>query len=247
VNAIRTLIVDDMRPARAKLRRYLAEEPRVTVVGEASCQRQAMELIAARRPQIAFLDIHLPDGSGLELIESLADNMRPVVIFVTAFDQHALRAFDVDARDYLLKPFYRERFRLALNRAIERIVDDADTVICGAPRQYLSRLTVKDRTGRHFIELIAIDRFDADDHYLKFKSGGRAYLLRGSLGELEPRLDPQQFVRIHRSCLVRIASVKAVCARGNGDYMFELHDGSAAPIGRSYHADLRARLGLASF
>jgi two-component system, LytTR family, response regulator len=246
VNAIRTLIVDDMRPARAKLRRYLAEEPRVTLVGEASCQRQAVELIAARRPQIAFLDIHLPDGSGLELIESLAHNMRPVVIFVTAFDQHALRAFDVDARDYLLKPFYRERFRLALNRAVERIVD-ADTVMSGASQRYLSRLTVKDRTGRHFVELSAIDRFDADDHYLKFKSGGRPYLLRGSLEALEPRLDPQQFVRIHRSCLVRMASVKAVRARGNGDYMFVLRDGSTAPIGRSYHGELRARLGLTSF
>ncbi len=245
MSAIRTLIVDDMPPARAKLRRYLADEPRVTVVGEASSHRQAAKMIAMQCPQIAFLDIHLPDGNGLDLLAGLAENTRPAVVLVTAFDEHALRAFDLDARDYLLKPFRRERFRLALDRALARLPDTAANDR-RAP-VYLSRLTVKDRMGSHFIDLSDIDRIDADDHYLVFTSRGRRYLLRGSLRDLQPQLDPEHFVRVHRSCLVRIAGIRAIRGRGDGDYLIDMRDGSTVPISRSHHGDIRTRLGLATF
>jgi two-component system LytT family response regulator len=245
MSAIRAVIVDDMSPARAKLRRYLAEDRRVTVVGEAASCRQAALLIAEQRPQIAFLDIQLPDGSCMDLLDGLAAPARPISIFVTAFDQHALRAFEMDVRDYLLKPFARERFRLALNRAIEQLCHRA-TQDFAEKRQYAPQITLKDRTGCQFIDLDEIDLIAADDHYLSFSWRGRVRLIRGSLRVLQRELDPEKFIRVNRSAVARIASIKAIRARGRGDYAIELRDGSVVPISRDHHAALRARFKLSS-
>jgi two-component system LytT family response regulator len=246
MSEICAVIVDDMAPARAKLRRYLVEDARVTVVGEAASCRQASLLIAEQRPQIAFLDIHLPDGSGMDLLDGLAAPARPISIFVTAFDQHALRAFEKDARDYLLKPFARERFRLALNRAIEQLSHRAATQDLEERRQFVWQISVKEKTGRRFIDLNEIDAIIADDHYLSVNWGGRVHLIRGSLRILQHQLDPGTFIRVHRCAMVRIAGIKAIRERGRGDYAIELRDGSAVPISRSYHKAIRARFSLRS-
>jgi len=245
MSGIRTVIVDDMGPARAKLRRYLAEDSRVTVVGEAASCRQAALLIAELRPQIAFLDIHLPDGSGIDLLDR-AGPASPVGILVTAFDQYALRAFEMDARDYLLKPFARERFRLALNRAIEQLPHQAATRDLGKGRQYLRQMSFKDKSGRWFIDLNEVDVITADDHYLSVRRGGRVHLIRGSIRALQSELDPDAFMRIHRSILVRIASIRALHRRRCGDYAIELKDGSTAPVSRRYHEAIRACFRLRS-
>jgi len=246
MSAISAVIVDDMAPARAKLRRYLGEDSRVRVVGEASSCRQAALLIAEQRPQIAFLDIHLPDGSGMDLIETFAVPTRPISIFVTAFDQHAVRAFDMDARDYLLKPFARERFRLALNRAIEQLYHQATAQDSAEKRQFVWQMSVKDKTGRRFIDLNEVNSIVVDDHYFSVNWGGRVHLIRGSLRTLQDQLDPDTFMRVHRSTVVRIASIKAIRERGRGDYTIELCDGSAVPISRRHHKAIRARFSLGS-
>jgi two-component system LytT family response regulator len=246
MSAISAVIVDDMAPARAKLRRYLAEDSRVRVVGEASSCRQASLLIAEQRPQVAFLDIHLPDGGGMELMEGIAVPARPICIFVTAFDQHALRAFDMDARDYLLKPFSRERFGLALNRAIEQLSHRVAIQDLAERRRFLWQMSVKDKTGRRFIDLHEVNTIVADDHYLGVSWGGRVHLIRGSLRALQDQLDPDAFMRVHRSTVVRIASIKAIRERGRGDYTIELQDGSAVPISRRHHKAIRARFSLGS-
>jgi hypothetical protein len=135
------------------------------------------------------------------------------------------------------------RLRLALDRAMGQI-DEAGRPSAAASGRYLSRLAVRDRTGRHFVELASVDRIDAADHYLAFRSAGRDHLLRGSLSALEARLDPAEFVRVHRSTILRVASISAVRARGKGDQVIELHDGSRTMLGRSYQDSLRARLAL---
>jgi two-component system LytT family response regulator len=244
MSTIRAVIVDDMAPARAKLRRYLAEDCRVTVAGEATSCRQAALLIEEHRPQLAFLDIHLPDGSGMDLIEGLAVPARPISIYVTAFDQYALRAFEMDARDYLLKPFTRERFGLALNRAIEKLSHPSATQVVVKERQYIERMSVKHKSGRWFMDLNEIDAIVADDHYLRVNWGGRVHLIRGSLRALQRQLDPDSFVRVHRSAMVRIASIKGIHERKRGDYAIELQSGFAVPISRRYHTAIRARFSL---
>jgi two-component system LytT family response regulator len=245
MSVISAVIVDDMAPARAKLRRYLAEDSRVTVVGEAASCRQADSLIAEQRPQIAFLDIQLPDGSGMELLDR-TEPTGPVGIFVTAFDQYALRAFEMDARDYLLKPFARERFRLALNRAIEQLSHRAATQGRGKGRQYLQQLSFKDKSGRWFIDLNEVDVITAEDHYLSVKCGARVHLIRGSIRALQRELDPDAFIRIHRSILVRIAGIISIHERGCGDYAMELKDGSTLPVSRRHHEAIRACFSLRS-
>jgi two-component system LytT family response regulator len=244
MTGIRAIVVDDMPPARAKLRRYLAEDSRVTVVGEAGSCRQAALLIGEQRPQIAFLDIRLPDGNGLDLLEQPASPVGPIGILVTAFDQYALRAFDMDARDYLLKPFSRERFRIALNRAIDRLSQRAAAQNCLEKQQYVRQLSIKNQTGRLFIDLNEVDVIVADDHYLSVSCGGRVYLIRGSLRALQKQLDPEMFMRVHRSTVVRIESIKAIRERGRGDYALELRDGSSIPISRSHVSAIRGLLKL---
>jgi two-component system LytT family response regulator len=246
MSAIRAVLVDDMAPARAKLRRYVAEDCRVTVVGEAASCRQAASLIDEHRPQLAFLDIHLPDGSGMDLIDGLDVTARPISIFVTAFDQYALRAFEMDARDYLLKPFARERFVLALNRAIEKLSYRQATQDVAKERQYIQQISVKDKNGRWFMDLNEIDAIVADDHYLRVSWGGRVHLIRGSLRALQRELDPDGFMRVHRSAMVRIASIKRIRERKRGDYAIELQSGTAVPISRRYHTAIRARFSLRS-
>jgi two-component system LytT family response regulator len=152
----------------------------------------------------------------------------------------------MDARDYLLKPFRRERFRLSLDRAILQLSQRAATQDVVEERQYTRQITFKDRTGRRFIDLDEVDLIVTDDHYLSLRWGGRARLIRGSLRALQRELDPDRFMRVHRCAMVRVASIKAIRERGRGDYAIELRDGSAVRISRSYHMEIKARFRLRS-
>jgi two-component system LytT family response regulator len=236
---ISTVIVDDMTLARERVRRYLAEQPGFVVVGEAASGAEALSAIARLTPRLVFLDVQLPDLDGVEVARRL-DGPKPVIVFVTAYSEHAVAAFEVNALDYLVKPFDRARFAEALNRARRRLShDDA-----GPPVRYLARLAARDRGTTELIPTLSIDYIDAAGHYLCIHVGTTVHLLRGTMSALEAQLDPAEFVRIHRSALVRLDRIKSLSAKRNGDSEVMLRDGTRLTLSRSYGAAVRTRLGL---
>jgi two-component system LytT family response regulator len=193
-------------------------------------------------PDVAFLDVELPDFDGFEILRRLPSASRPVAIFLTAHGEQALEAFDVSAGDYLAKPFSRERFARALNRAREqlRLRRGAAT----APREYLTRLAIREGQRADVLELRDVDYIDVGGHYLCIHVGRNVHLLRGQLADIEERLDPADFARIHRSAIVRLDRVKSLIARTNGDGDIILRDGRTLPLSRTYRERLAVRLGL---
>jgi two-component system LytT family response regulator len=231
---IRAVIVDDMPLARERVRLYLASEPDIEISGEASNGADAVRLIERSAPQLALLDVRLPDFDGLEILARLEPQRRPATIYLTAHDEHAIAAFDVQAVDYLLKPFSRARFARAIARARERI----------APRDQQPRIAVKDRGRIDLVPVADIDYVDVAGHYVCLHVGRRVHLMRMSLGELEGQLDPARFARIHRSAIIQLDRVQALTARRNGDLDVALRGGASLTISRTYAEDVRARLGL---
>jgi two-component system, LytTR family, response regulator len=231
---IRAVIVDDMPLARERVRRYLEDEPDISLAGEASNGADAVRLIEREAPDLALLDMRLPDFDGLEILARLAPARRPAAIYLTAHEEHAIAAFDVQAVDYLLKPFSRERFARAIARARERI----------GPRAQAPRIAVKDRGRIDLVPVRDIDYVDAAGHYVCLHVGRRVHLLRMSLGELEAQLDPARFARIHRSAIVQLDRVEALTARRNGDLDITLRGGAALTVSRTFAEGLRGRLGL---
>lgn len=236
---IRTVIVDDMALARERVRRYLADEPEFDVVGEAASGREALAAISRLAPRLVFLDVQLPDLDGMEVARRVAEP-RPVLVFVTAYDRHAVDAFEVNALDYLVKPFDRPRFTEALRRARHQLGAAAAPPASG----YLQRLTARDGGTTEVIPTAAIDYIDVAGHYLCIHVGTAVHVVRGTLGELEARLDPAEFARIHRSAMVRLDRIKSLSARRNGDCDVLLHGGTRLMLSRSYREALRTRLGL---
>jgi two-component system LytT family response regulator len=231
---IRALIVDDMPLARERVRLYLQEETDVSLAGEASNGADAVRLIEREAPQLALLDMRLPDFDGLEILTRLAPQRRPATIYLTAHDEDAVAAFDVQAVDYLLKPFSRERFARAIARARQRI----------APGGEAPRIAVRDRGRIDLVPIRDIDYVDAAGHYICLHVGRKVHLMRMSLGELEGQLDPARFARVHRSAIVQLDRVEALAQRRNGDLDLTLRGGAALTVSRTYAAALRARLGL---
>lgn len=236
---IRTVIVDDMPLARERVRHYLGEQSGIVVVGEAASGSEALSVIARLAPHLVFLDVELPDLDGVEVARRLA-GARPLIVFVTAYSEHAVAAFELNALHYLVKPFDRARFVEALNRARRQLCHDD-----GAPVTYLTRLAARDQGTTELIPTLSIDYIDAAGHYLCIHVGTTVHLLRGTLNALEAQLDPAEFARIHRSALVRLDRVKSLSAKRNGDSEVVLHDGTRLTLSRSYSASARARLGLA--
>ena len=233
---IRVLIVDDEPPARAKLRRYLAGERGVEVAGEATCGREAVELIASLAPDLVFLDVQMPDMTGFEVVDALGGEAAPHVVFVTAHEQYAVRAFEIHALDYLLKPVGPDRFASVLERAraaIER-PDRGDLAArlasllesLPAPRSYAERILVPVGERSIFLEVGRIDRVRADRNYVILYAGGAEYTLRGTMDALQRRLDPARFLRANRSEIVRIEAVREVQPWFHGDYRLVLSDGA---------------------
>lgn len=238
---IRVLIVDDVELARERVRLYLHGETDIQIVGEATSGAEAVRDISRLAPDLVFLDVQLPDFDGFEIIRRLPPlPVRPVIVYISAHDEKAIEAFEVHALDYLLKPFGPERFQRALNRARGQLG------LAGARRLpgHLERLAIKERGRTEIVPVGEIDYVDVAGHYLCVHAGNRIHLLRGTLNELEPQLDPAQFARIHRSAVVRLERIKSLAARRNGDCDVLLSDGTKLPLSRTYLESVRIRLGL---
>ncbi len=256
---LRVLIVDDEPLARKSIRLLLGPDATVAVVGECPGGTEALAAIRGGGVDLVFLDIQMPGMSGFEVLAALDPDVRPLVIFVTAFDQYAVRAFEVHSLDYLLKPFDDERFAVALGRAkaqyarrdfaatskrlvalLEELKDRP--AVASAPGSYPERFAVRS-TGRvTMVPVDDIDWFEADGDYARFTVGGKQKLLRETFGRLEERLDPTKFVRIHRSYIVRIGRIRELRSESNGDYRILLHDGTTLPLSRTYREHVLALL-----
>jgi two-component system LytT family response regulator len=235
---LRVLIVDDEAPARQRLMALLAGDPEIDA---AACEggRQAIAAITQARPQLVFLDVQMPEIDGWGVIQTVGQARMPPVIFVTAFEEHAVHAFEISALDYLLKPFDRARFEAALDRAKMRIrgaVNPPDM-------RPLDRLLVPDGAQIHVLKTESIDWIEAAGNYVEVHVGTRVYLLRSPLGALEGRLDPQHFLRIHRDTIVHLDRIRGIRRwRGRQDRVL-LDHGVERPIGRSHQDALERRLG----
>jgi two-component system LytT family response regulator len=244
---LRALIVDDEAVARRRVRRLLQREPDVDVVGECADGAAAVEAITAERPDLVFLDVQMPELDGFEVLQRLPRAALPAFVFVTAFDRYALRAFEVHAVDYLLKPFTAERFHAAVARVRERRTGPPDGLRAlldelQARAGYLRRLAV--HAGRRVVllDVQAIDWLQAADNYVTVHAGGREHLVRTTLAELERQLDPERFVRIHRSAVVAIDRVRELHPATHGDFDVVLHDGTHLTLGRRWRERLERAL-----
>jgi two-component system, LytTR family, response regulator len=251
---IRTVIVDDEPLARQRVRAMLDEAVDVDVIAECTNGREAIEVIAGAKPDLLFLDIQMPELDGFDVLQAIGVGFIPVVIFVTAYDQFALRAFESHALDYLLKPFDDERFEAALQRARLQIRQhqEGDTDrrlrellehVRGEQRRYLQRLVVTTGSRSIFIQTDDIDWIEAERNYVRVHVGGRAHMLRETVSGMESALDPALFCRIHRSTIVNVRRIHAVETLFRGDYVVVLQDGTKLPTSRSYRQNLRALMG----
>jgi len=251
---IRVMIVDDEPPARRNLRALLKRDPEIELVRECGNGRDAVAAIRSLAPDLVFLDVQMPELDGFAVLDRLAGQPLPVIIFVTAYDQYALKAFEVSALDYLLKPFSDERFGKALEQA-KRLLAQQDASELGrkllqvmgardpnAPR-YPARLMVK-TTGRViFVRTDEIDWIEAYDNYVRLHTGGKAHLLRQTMNELEASLNPDQFARIHRSTIVNLDRIRELHPHFNGESIVILRDGTELKLSRSRKDRLEQRLG----
>jgi two-component system, LytTR family, response regulator len=242
---MRALVVDDEPPARAKLRRLLEAAGDVEIVGEASTGREAVAAIKRSQPDIVFLDIQMPGLDGFGVVDALERDGAPYIVFVTANDQHALRAFEVGAVDYLLKPYTPERFAQVLDRARARLETGAPVIAAtSAPPPFLKRLLVIDNGRAVFLPVDRIDRIEAERNYAVIHSGQERYRVRATIGSLADRLDRAQFLRLNRSTLVRLDAVREMHEWSHGDFRVLMHDGTELIWSRRYRAAAEREFGL---
>jgi two-component system LytT family response regulator len=235
---IRTLIVDDEPLARSNLAVLLRLDPEIEIVSECGSGVDAPREIRAAKPDLLFLDVQMPECDGFDVLELLGAEVPSAIIFVTAFDQYALRAFEAGALDYLLKPFDNARFDRALARAKEKIAQGK-----GLPKK-LQRLTIKGAGQVAFVSLSEIDWIEAADYYAALHVGEKTHLLRRSMSELEQDLDPTTFCRIHRSTIVNLDRVRGLKLSEDGDYQVLLKNGTELRMSRRYRKQLQSRLGV---
>ena len=253
---IRAAIVDDEPLARRRIRNLLVEARDVAVVAECANGKEAIASLEKSPPDLLFLDIQMPEIDGFDVLQAIGVGHVPVVIFVTAYDKFALRAFEAHALDYLLKPFDDERFETALRRARERIreqqagdMDRRLEALLGSVRRdhdYLRRLVVPMGHRSVFIRTEQIDWIEAERNYIRLHVGGRAYLMRENLTRIASTLDPATFCRIHRSTIVNIERIQSVESLFRGEYVVVLRDGTKLTSGRSYRGNLHAIMGKES-
>jgi two-component system LytT family response regulator len=231
---VKVLIVDDEPLARTAIRLLVDRDPELTVAGECS-GTEAVALIARLRPDILFLDIQMPEVDGFDVLEQAGMNAVPAIVFVTAHDQYALRAFDVAALDYLVKPFDDRRFFAALLRAKEQ----ARTKRSGR----IARFIVRSRDKVVFLRETEIDWVEAADYYASLHVAGKTHLLRRSMASLEEELDPARFVRVHRSAIVNVDRVKEMQQSFRGESVLVLRDGARVRVSRARREELERRMG----
>jgi len=243
---IRTLIVDDEPPARDKLRRWLGEHEDVEIVGEAADGLQAAAAIDSLQPEVVYLDIQMPGLNGLEVAAQLEPQHAPLIVFVTAFDEHAVKAFDLNAVDYLLKPYDRDRLLRTLARVRERLGSAAHSTAVHVARERVGasdRLLVPRGERLEPIESNTIHWLEADDNYVHVWTGERRYLLRRTLQDLLTQLGEQRFVRIHKSAAVNLAEIQSLTPLFKGDYELQLRSGQTLRLSRRYRDALFSRMG----
>jgi len=235
---IRALIVDDEPLARSNIAVLLRADPEVGVVGECGSGAEAMGEIRVAKPDLLFLDVQMPECDGFDVLELMGIDVPPAIVFVTAYDQYALRAFEAGALDYLLKPFDNARFELALSRAKQRIRLGENQ-----PR-LLERFAIKSAGELCFVKICEIDWIEAADYYSCLHVGARSHLIRRSMAELEADLDPKLFCRVHRSGIVNLDRVCSLKLSEDGEYEVVLEDGARVRMSRRYRKQLQERMGL---
>lgn len=259
VEKIRTLIVDDEPLARRNLRLLLEKDPQIEILDECRNGREAVKAIKNSSPDLIFLDIQMPEMDGFEVLAKVGAEQIQSIVFVTAFDQYALKAFEVHALDYLLKPFDDVRFQGALQAAKSQIEQKEINKIGkkllalleeresrleqpGQQKTYLTRLMIKLANRVVLLKVNEIDWIEADGNYAKLHVGRKSHLLREKMHDLEAQLDPERFVRIHRSAIVNLDRIKELHPHFNGDYIVVLEDGSQLKLSRSRREQLESRL-----
>ncbi|HEU4881666.1 MAG TPA: response regulator [Longimicrobium sp.] len=259
---LRTLIVDDEPLARDGIRMHLSREPDVEIVGEAADGVQAVEAIQALRPDLVFLDVQMPEVDGLEVVERIGPARMPAVIFATAYHQHAVRAFELHAVDYLLKPVTEERIRNAMTRArlrlatrgeeelttrLEALLEDLRALharagepgeAASAPRKYAAWISVAGRTSTQLVRVEDVDWFEAEGNYVRLHVGKVTHLIRSTLRAMGDQLDPATFIRIHRSTIVNVNRIREIQPWFGGDYIALLQDGRQLRVSRSHREQL---------
>lgn len=246
---MRVLIVDDEGPARQRLIDVVQKDASIACVMEASDGLEAVTMIERERPHLVFLDVQMPELDGLGVIDAIGATEMPLIVFVTAYDQHAIRAFESNALDYLLKPYSDERVEATLARARTRLTETQAgnllrmTTATRRTRRYLDRLVLKSAGVARFLRVDEIDWIEGAGVYVNLHVGGKSLLHRSSLIQLAASLDPDRFIRVHRSAIVNIESIVQLDAVSHGEFDATLRDGSVARISRTYRALLEQRLG----
>lgn len=260
---LRVLVVDDEMLARQRVEDLLAKEAHVSIAGTASDGNTAIEQIRTLKPDLVFLDVQMPGRTGLEVVEAIGAEQMPATIFTTAFDRFALKAFELAAVDYLVKPFDDERFAQALRRARKSIelqevgrmteqllsilhAKPADLSAAPAPQtpEYLERISVESRGQIRVVPVSKIDYITASGPYAELHVGDKTYAIRERMQSLEERLDPNVFFRIHRSAIIRLDRVDTLLHAAGGDYSVRLKDGTELSVSRGRREELEAKMGV---
>ena len=245
MNTIKAIIIDDEELAREIIKEYLVNFPEIKIISECRDAHEALAAITKHKPDLIFLDIHMPEINGFELLEMLEE--LPNIIFSTAYDQYAIKAFEVNAVDYLLKPYDAERFELALKRAKKDIESDTKTnetitkllESINKPKDYLDRLLIKQSGRIVIISTSEIYLIKAADDYAEIHTTKESYLIQQSLNHLESRLDPDKFLRVHRSYITNINAIKDIVSWASGRYKLFLKNGNEISVSRSGYQKLK--------
>lgn len=250
---IKVVIVDDEPPARNKIRELLKTDPDVSVIDECSNGREAVQSIASKSPDLVFLDIQMPELDGFGVIEAIGPEQLPAVIFVTAYDHYAVQAFEVHAVDYILKPFDRQRFQTALDRAKAHLQTDnrkelnqqLNSILreLKGPVKQSERFVVKSGGRVFFLKNEEIDWIEAAGNYVRVHVGKETHLLRETMNAIAKKLDSALFIRIHRSTFVNVEKIKELQPWFHGEYVVILRDGTQLTMSRSYRSNLPELLG----
>ena len=253
--SIATLVVDDEPLARDYIRRLLKDDDQIEIVGEAGNGRDAVRLINEQKPELIFLDVQMPEMDGFTVLNNLEPDILPTVIFTTAYEAYAIRAFEIHALDYLLKPFDDHRFAQAVRHTKERLsrrhsekpaeseqIKELLENINDTP-QYLERFLIKSNGRIVFLKTKEIDWIKSDDKYVYLHFGKSSHLVRQSLSQMKTQLDPKLFVQIHRSAIVNIERIKELQPMFNGEYNLLLENGAEVPLSRNYKSKLFDLLG----
>jgi two-component system LytT family response regulator len=242
--AITALIVDDELLARKRLRTLLRAAPDLTIVGEAASGEEALRIVGEQAPQVLFLDVQMPRMDGFEVVRRIPEESRPLIVFVTAYQQYALEAFRAAAVQYLLKPVERESLRLAMTRVRELLAARSNpslTAFLERVQQgtaFMQHVAVKSKGRVRLISVGAIDWFESAGNYVRLHVGSERFLLRQTMQLLEEKLDPTQFVRIHRTSIVNLQRIRDTRPASHGDHVVVLEDGTQLQMSRAYRERL---------